>query len=163
MEEDKNPVEIKVIPFSELLKLILSTSSFQIKYSIKLDPEFISILNQILISNPNYFDSIQQSFNSIIEDKKIDVNDIPAIITLLSNLYKILYSQKINDIVKGISTDKCLTILKFVIEVIIKENMNDNEKEMETIKIINSLIDTCGDLILIRKSLKTPTSFSFIK
>jgi hypothetical protein len=160
---EENPVEIKITPFSELLKLILSTSSFQLKYSIKLDPEFISILNQILISNPNYFDSIQQSFNSIIEDKKIDVNDIPAIITLLSNLYKILYSQKINDIVKGISTDKCLTILKFVIEVIIKENMNDNEKEIETIKIINSLIDTCGDLILIRKSLKTPTSFSFIK
>lgn len=161
MEEIK--VDVIDTSFSKLLKLILSSSVDQIKYTILLDSELISILNLLIDSNPSYFDSIQEPFNSIIEDKKIDVNDIPAIINLLSNLYRILYNHKIKDIVKGISVEKCIIILKFIVEIILKENIKDEDKEKELIQKINNLIDVCGELILIRKSLKTPTSFSFLK
>jgi len=160
---DVNNIEIKpVSPFSDILKQIILTSSFQDNYSIKLDSELISILNKILSTNPTYFDNIQQSFNLIIADQKIDINDIPAIISLLSNLYKILYSHNIKDIVKGISIDKCSIILKFVIDVIIKNNIEDIEKQTAIISIANNLIDTCAELIIMRDSLKTPTSFSFM-
>jgi len=158
-----NDIEVKsIISFSENIKLILSASSFQDKYSIKLDPEFISILNMILSSNPTYFDNIQESFKSIIADQKIDMNDIPAIISLLSELYKILYNHNIKDIVKGISIDKCIIILKFVIDIIIKDSIDDNEKQETITVVINSLIDVSSELIIMRDSLKTPTSFSFL-
>jgi hypothetical protein len=160
---DVNVTEVKQLPsFPDILKQILSTTTFQNNYSIKLDSELISILNKILSTNPAYFNNIQESFNSIIADQKIDINDIPAIISLLSNLYKILYSHNVKDIVNGISIDKCSIILKFVIDVIIKDSMVENEKQTAIISIVNTLIDTCAELIIIRDSLKTPTSFTFL-
>jgi hypothetical protein len=161
MEEIENQPISNLKPiFSELIKLTLSTSSFQDKYIIKLDPELISILNKIIHSNPEYFNNLEISFNQIIADQKIDFNDIPIIIILLSDLYKILYDHKINEIVKGLSVEKCVIILKFVINLILKENINDEEKLNSITNIINNLIDASSQLIIIRKSLKGKSCYT---
>jgi hypothetical protein len=161
MEEIKNPSFSNLKPiFSELIKLTLSTSTFQDKYAIKLNPELILILNKIIHSNPEYFNKLEISFNQIIADQKIDFNDLPIIITLLSDLYKILYDHKINEIVKGLSVEKCVTILKFCINIILKENINNEDTQISITNIIDNLIDVSSQLIIMRKSLKGKSCYT---
>jgi len=40
--------------------------------------------------------------------------------------------------------------------------MVKNEKQTTIITVLNTLIDTCAELIIMRESLKTPTSFTFL-
>lgn len=136
------------------LKLILTTSSFQDKYNVKLNPEIMSILNQILNINPDYFNSVETLFLEIINNKTVNPANIPEVILLVKKLYEILYGIKVKDVINGISIDTCVTILKFIVNVLIIDNIEDTAESSLLVLTIDTIIDSCAQLITIRKILK---------
>ena len=149
-EELKEPIIIVdvVKTFSEKLEILLS-SSFQEKYEIKLDPLIIKLLLNILKSNSDYFNSSEELILKIIKDNKINIDDTSNILLLLKNLYEILYNLKNKDI------NNSVIILKFIINVIIIDNMTNKEYIDKLTLSINTIIDTSSELISIRKILKS--------
>ena len=143
-------------PFVELLEYVSSNS--QDKYSIKLTQEIINLLNIILKSNPEYFNSFDKIFSSIIIDDKINTNDIPELILLLQKLYEILFDLNVKDIKKGLSINTCKLIIKFIIDVIITEKISNTEKRKELLDIISILIDAGCELITFRQKLKNKSN-----
>jgi len=136
------------------LKLILETSSFQDKYNVKLNPEIMSILNQILNINPDYFNSVETLFLEIINNKTVNPANIPEVILLVKKLYEILYGIKVKDVINGISIDTCVTIFKFIVNVLIVDNIQDSAESSLLVLTIDTIIDSCAQLITIRKILK---------
>ena len=152
----KNTEELKesiiidevVKTFSQKLEILLN-SSFQEKYEIKLNPEIITLLLNILKSNFEYFNSSEGLILGIIKDNKINIDDTPNILLLLKNLYEILYKLKNKDI------NNSVIILKFIINVIIVNNIINKEDIDKLSLTINTIIDTSSQLISIRKILKS--------
>lgn len=144
--------------FVQTLKLILATSAFQDKYNVKLNPEIMSTLNEILNINPNYFNSVETLFLEIINNKVINPANIPEIIILVKKLYEILYNINIKDVKEGVSINTCVTIFKFIVNVLIIDNIEDNQESALLIFTIDTVIDTCAELITIRKILKNTNS-----
>lgn len=146
--------------FVQTLKLILATSTFQDKYNVKLNPEIMSTLNEILNINPNYFNSVETLFLEIINNKVINPANIPEIIILVKKLYEILYNINIKDVKEGVSINTCVTIFKFIVNVLIIDNIEDNQESASLIFTIDTVIDTCAELITIRKILKNTNTNS---
>jgi len=144
--------------FVQTLKLILSTSAFQDKYNVKLNPEIMSTLNEILNINPNYFNSVETLFLEIINNKVINPANIPEIIILVKKLYEILYNINIKDVKEGVCINTCVTIFKFIVNVLIIDNIEDNEESALLIFTIDTVINSCAELITIRKVLKNINS-----
>jgi hypothetical protein len=148
-ELKKSPIIIDDIKtFSQKLEILLNTS-FQEKYEIKLNQLNITLLFNILKSNSYYFNFSEKIILKIIKDNKINIDDIPNILLLLKNLYEILYKLKNKNI------NDSVIILKFIINVIIVNNI-ENKEDGDKLKLsINTIIDTSSELISIRKILKS--------
>jgi hypothetical protein len=148
-ELNEKTVIIEIVKtFSQKLEILLN-SSFQEKYEIKLNPSIITLLLNILKLNSDYFNSSEELILKIIKDNKINIDDIPNILLLSKNLYEILYKLKNKDIKDSI------IILKFIINVIMVDNITNKEDINKLTLLINNIIDTSSELISIRKILKS--------
>ena len=133
--------------FVDNLVTALSSTTFDDKYSVKLNKDLINILK----SNPEYFNSFEKIFLDIISDNKINPSDIPNLLLLLKKLYEILFN--INS--KGISIDTYKSILKFIVDIIVTEKVSDVQKRQELLSLVHILIDTSCELITFRQVLKS--------
>ena len=72
--------------------------------------------------------------------------------------------MNIKEIKNGVTIDICSDILKFVIEVIINKNINDEVEKKILITAISNLINASSELIIVRKNLKLKnySFFSFL-
>jgi hypothetical protein len=133
--------------FSKILELSLLSDLD--KYYIQLNPELILILTNLIKTNPDYFNSIEITILDILNNNKtINIENLPIIITLLKDLYKILYNLNIKNIYY---TE---LILGFVINILLIYNINNEIERNEIFKKFNTIIITCTDLIDFRKVLK---------
>jgi len=91
-KEEKEPMlEIK-----SLLNLLIITSvrtEMQDKYGLTQD--FVKILQSIIQVNPNFFFKIESSFKKIVEDNKIDSDDVPELMSLFASMYELIFSLKL--------------------------------------------------------------------
>ena len=117
-------------------------------YSIQITPEMKTILTKLL-NDTAYFDEVEQCLKDIVQDDKIDSNDVPKILILISNLYKKLHGLKIK-----FNEKLCGDILKFIFDIAIKEGIvKINNKNIELMKCVYSIIDTSISLMLTKKEL----------
>ena len=144
LENNKDTIINTNKTFSERLQILLS-SSFDKKYEIKLNPVLIKLLLTILKLNNEYFTFVEELFLKIINNKKINSDDVPNILLSLKNLYEILYVLKNKDI------NNSVIILKFIINVIMVDKSN---KDNDLLLSIFTIIDTSSELISLRKKLK---------
>ena len=126
---------------SQYVTLILTVTDVENKYSLTIDSKLKSILTTLL-STGTYFDKIEQTFKDIVQDNKIDANDVPKIMILLVDLYTTLKNAKIT-----FNKELCGEVLKTVFTVIIKEKLIPvTDKEKELIRCIYDIIESSVQL-----------------
>jgi hypothetical protein len=120
-----------------------------------LNKEYIDILNSLVGKSPKLLNDIEKSMFEIMKDGKIDSNDIPYLITIIQKLYEFLFSLKI----KNIQTEKraaiCAEIIKFIVQVLIKERRIkvDINKQDVFLSQFNALMDSCISLLSLQSGL----------
>jgi hypothetical protein len=120
-----------------------------------LNKEYIDILNSLVGKSPKLLNDIEKAMFEIMKDGKIDSNDIPFLITIIQKLYEFLFSLKI----KNMSTEKraaiCAEIIKFIVQVLIKERRIKVEpsKQETFLNQFNALMDSCISLLSLQSEL----------
>jgi hypothetical protein len=144
---------ISINTLAQTLQLILSSSELD-KYSLQLDPKLIKLLLDVIKLNPEYFNTIDNTISVILTNGKVDSSDIPNIIILLKELYKMLFELNVHDIKKGLNISSCELILKFIINVVLVDKISDQNQRTELLNSIDNIISIGAELITIRKILK---------
>lgn len=126
------------------------------KYNIILDKKTVDVISLVIKSNPQIFGKISDTLKNILNDGKINSKDIPEILNLIKEIYEIIYNIKVNKITKNNIVDITSDILKFLVHLLVQDDIIKVHDKDEFIKEIFVLIDTTMTLIKLTKTLKTP-------
>ena len=133
---DENELRKDVNTLSHCITLLLATTDVADKYALVIDGKTSSILNTLL-ENDKYFDIIEDMFKGIIQDGKIDANDVPLIMNLLVDLYVLLKNKKLK-----FTLFDCGEVLKTIFTVLVKEQIIPiNDKEVELLHCLYKIIE----------------------
>jgi hypothetical protein len=123
----------------DLSKILLENVNMP---SYNLTKDEIVWIETFIKSSPDTFSGIISDINVIISDGKINMQDVPAIVKLLSDIY---HSNALN--IKIVTNPKnIVSFIKFTFDVIIECELiplSDVEK-----KIIESIVDSSLSLLL---------------
>ena len=124
----------------QLLTDLLEKDPTMQKCSVKLNQQTVLFLNELLQKCPQDLEKFQELFAEITEDGKIDVHDVPQILSLLKTIYSMATKFKhikvtVDDIIK--MTQLILTQVAHIKGV--------NQK---TINQILSIVETASDLLI---------------
>jgi len=82
------------------LEAIMASYELQEKYSTKLTPYSLQVVEKLIKKNPEFFRMVESTLLRNINDSKIQTTDVPYIISIVAYLYTILSAIKHeNDIV----------------------------------------------------------------
>ena len=156
IEEMKEEVINKTLEIKSLLNLLIIISvrqDMQEKYG--LTPELVKILQLIIQKNSAFFFKIEDSFKKILEDNKIDSDDVPELMSLFSAVYELLFSLKLTASTIDIS-NICGELIKLTFNIMLAENIIifESSGSEETLKIFNALVDSSISLIKLSKTIK---------
>jgi hypothetical protein len=122
---------------SQCISILLVSNDDLNKYSLVIDKKTRAILENLLDVDSKYFDTIEELFKSIIQDDKIDANDVPLVMNLLVELYLTLKTKQFT-----FSLANCGEVLKVIFTVLIKEKIIPiNEKEAELLRCLYNIIE----------------------
>jgi len=147
----------KTLEIKSLLNLLIIISvrpDMQEKYG--LNQELVKILQLIIQTNSTFFFKIEESFKRILDDNKIDSNDVPELMSLFSSVYELLFSLKLKTNTIEMS-NICGELIKLAFNIMLTEGLiifetpSGNE---ETLKIFNALVDSSTSLIKLSKTVK---------
>jgi len=147
----------KTLEIKSLLNLLIIISvrmDMQEKYGLK--PDLVKIMQLIIQTNSVFFFKMEESFKRILEDNKIDSDDVPELMSLFSSVYELLFSLKLKVGTIEIS-NICGELIKFAFKIMITESLiifetaSGNE---ETLKTFNALVDSSISLIKLSKTVK---------
>jgi len=135
-----------------VIRLLLASDQSLTTYTVQLNPELIHMLSILMSEHKEYFVSIEDTFVEIVKDNKINASDVPNIILLILNLYALVCSTKMNK--SPIESSRIM--LKFIFNVIVKEKIVKVDNEEELFRCLNTLVDSCIELVIFQK--KTSSS-----
>jgi hypothetical protein len=146
----------KNLDIKSLLNLLIIISvrqDMQEKYG--LSQELVKILQLIIQTNSVFFFKIEESFKKILEDNKIDSDDVPELMSLFSTVYELLFSLKLKTSTIDIS-NICGDLIKLTFNIMLTENIIifESSGSEETLKIFNALVDSSISLIKLSKTVK---------
>jgi hypothetical protein len=147
----------KTLEIKSLLNLLIIISirpDMQEKYG--LNQELVKTLQLIIQTNSAFFFKIEESFKRILEDNKIDSNDVPELMALFSSVYELLFSLKLTGNTIEMS-NICGELIKLTFNIMLTESLIIFETASgndETLKIFNSLVDSSISLIKLSKTVK---------
>tara|TARA_E500000178_G_scaffold324386_1_gene350750 strand:+ start:865 stop:1629 length:765 start_codon:yes stop_codon:yes gene_type:complete len=138
VESEKNAVLEDMTNLANLVALLLSQDDRMKKYNLPISHEAKLVLSKLL-SIDHYFDDVQDIMNDIVRDNKIDARDVPKIMLLLTELYKML--QQIKDV--KFDEKLCGEILKILFNIALKEQLIPiAEQDIELLKCLYDIVDT---------------------
>lgn len=149
--------------FINLLEILVKTDGIKSEINIKLTDKTRVGFLYIIKSHPEFFSDFEKTIVLILADNKIDIDDLPHLTKLIIQLYKIIHTLKQIKYTDDEKLNVCSTIIKFIIQVMVKEkkiNMCDLSEEDFLVKI-EEFIDSCIGLIEISKILKGTTCGCF--
>jgi len=151
-EIQKGTLEIKSL--LNLLIIISVRPDMQEKYG--LNQELVKILQLIIQTNSAFFFKIEESFKRILDDNKIDSNDVPELMSLFSSVYELLFSLKLKTSTIEIS-NVCGELIKLAFNIMLTEGLiifETPDGNEESLKIFNALVDSSISLIKLSKTVK---------
>jgi hypothetical protein len=166
------------MPNSDLKLLLMNYITNNVDTKIKIPHNTVEILKVLIKNSSNEFDKISVSLQEIIEDNVIDFKDVPALIILIENLYKLImrHRKKLAPYNANTLAITSGEILKIIIKILVEmehfnlssfiridvqddenksnndENSSSNINQLDKQKLIinsNQFIDACVKLILI--------------
>lgn len=129
-----------------------------------LNKEYIDILNSLVNLSPLLLNDIETAIFEIVKDGKIDSNDIPYLITIIQKLYKFIFSLKIRKLTTEKRCAYCAEIIKFIVNVLIKERRIKVEpsKQEDFLIKFNALMESCILLLNLQSSLLSKGCLSWL-
>jgi len=109
---------------------------------INLNDESIKVITLILGSNTTIFDGISQHIKYVIDDKVIDVNDIPPLILIIKDIININTAQ-INKL--KLTRDQIIIFIKNILFILIESEIikvKDKEIVKQLIELSVQLLST---------------------
>jgi hypothetical protein len=134
----KNTVLQDMTNLANLVALLLSQDERMKKYNLPVSHEAKLVLSRLL-SVDGYFDNLEAIMKDIVHDNKIDARDVPKIMLLLTELYKMLQQ------IKEVKFDErlCGEILKTLFNIALKEQLIPvAEQDIELLKCLYEIVDT---------------------
>uniref|UniRef100_A0A6C0DQA6 Uncharacterized protein n=1 Tax=viral metagenome TaxID=1070528 RepID=A0A6C0DQA6_9ZZZZ len=131
------------------LEAILASYELQEKYSTKLSAHSLNVIEKIIKTKPEFVRIVESTFIRNVNNNEIEANDIPYIISIISHLYSLLGSMNLDSRTESIP-DTCNYILKFLISVIIREQLVKIDDETSAVLLIlccENIIDACVKLL----------------
>jgi len=138
------------------IEAILASYELQEKYSTKITSHSLVVIEQIIKTKPEFFRTVESTFIRNINNGEIDANDIPYIISIITQLYNLLISMNIDNKIESIS-DTISHILKFLISVIIREQLVKIENETTSLLLIiccENIVDACIKILKLSEKEK---------
>jgi len=127
----------------QLLSTILASDSTLQKCTVKLNPETVAFLNSLLSNDQTDLEQFQQLFTEITSDGKIDLNDVPAILTLLKSLYTMAQKSETHNVTVGNITNLTQFIL-VELGTIKGVNQNNINQLLAIVQSASSLLSIAG-------------------
>lgn len=133
------------------LEAIISSYELQEKYSTRLTENSMIVIERIIKTKPEFLRIVESTLVRNINNNKIDANDVPYIISIVSQLYNVLLQLHITNYQNNETpSDTCALILKFIFSVAIRENLIkvDNETEGALLLLCcDNIVDACVKLL----------------
>ena len=137
-EEVVDDISDDVKTLAKLVELILLSQENNEKYQISISPEVQSILAK-LMDHATCLDEVEKSLKEIIKDDKINANDVPQIMLLLTSIYDVVKDFKMS----SITTKNCGDVLKVLVDIAIKEKLIViNDDTAIIIECLSNIIDS---------------------
>jgi hypothetical protein len=139
------------------LIIISIRKDMQKKYG--LTTELVKVLQLIIQKNLPFFFKIEDSFKKIVEDNKIDSDDVPELMNLFSETYELLFSLKFKTNTIELS-DICGDLIKLAFNIMLTEDLIIFESSTQelTKTTFNALVDSSTSLIKLSKTMKISAS-----
>ena len=141
----------------DLLKLSIYNPSD--KLSIKLPKHVKDLLGKLMEEDNTLFNKIETNLLNIIKDNAINASDVPDFIAILIIIYETIVNNDKTKIKKEELADTSGIVIKFIIDVLVTENVIkiEHENRDKFLLDINRLVDTCVTLVKLSKSVKAPS------
>jgi len=130
------------------------SSGDQTKENITLTSLEINVLTSILNLNPTLIVEVQESINKNLKDNNINISDIPELLSIVKKIVDAINSLK--NINKSNIPQTSSNILKFLIRVLIKENIIIVSNSEEFLTNFDKLVDSVTELITFLNVNKNP-------
>lgn len=144
-----------IAEFMSLLELLVKADKIKTEITVELNDKTRECFLYIIKNHPEFFSDFEKIFMLILEDNKIDIDDIPHITKLITKLYVIVHNLKLVKLKEEDKLHISSVILKFIIQVLVKEkkiNIGNFEVDFFLNKI-EELIDSCVNLIELNGTL----------
>jgi hypothetical protein len=119
------------------------------------------VISRLIKTKPEFFRVVESTLVRNINDNKIRANDVPYIISIISQLYNLLLVLNLEAAQEQEPpADTCGTILQFLFSVAIRENLVKVEDETNAALLLmccDNIIDACIKLL----KLKQPKPLAF--
>jgi len=139
----KNDIsEVIKLSLIQLIENLLKNNDELKKININLTPEIILFIQELLKIEPQLFEGIELSLQQIISDNKINSNDIPNLLVLITQVYDLVNKHKNN--IKNVDYyDLVKNILHIIFRIYIEKNCKDDELLLvqSSLRIIDSSIE----------------------
>ena len=129
---------------SYFMALLIDTSDAEAldKYNIRISKQMKKVIQALLLVrtsvNSTVFDNIEGIFREIIADNKIDAKDVPKVMLLIAELYKISHKTEFKFDEKA-----CGDVLKIMFLVATKEKLIPiSDEDMQLLTCLYEIIDT---------------------
>jgi len=86
------------------IETILASYEMQEKYLTKINQNSLDIISELIKTKPEYFRMVESTLVRNINNDKIDAQDIPYIITIISHLYNLLLITNLNNLTSNEQT-----------------------------------------------------------
>ena len=142
-DSENNDVMNDLTTLANLVTLLLGQDDRMKKYNLPVSDETKLVLSKLL-SVDNYFDGVEKLMKDIVHDGKIDARDVPKIMLLLTELYKM--SKQIKDV--KFDEKVCGDVLKVLFNIALKEKLIPiAEEDLELLKCLYEIVDTSITLL----------------
>ena len=140
-----------MINLIQMIETILASYELQEKYSTKLTQFCMVTIAELVKKHPEYFRMVESTLIRNIHNNKIKAEDVPYIISIVSQLHTLLLQIRFNMMKNSEPiTDTCSNILKFLFSVSLRENMVKMDSETDIMLLLlcfDSIIDSCMKLL----------------
>jgi len=138
------------------IETILASYEMQEKYLTKINQNSLDIISELIKTKPEYFRMVESTLIRNVNNDKIDSQDIPYIITIISHLYNLLLITNLNNMKSNEHTiDTCSNILKFIFSVSIRESLvviDDDTNATLLLLCFDNIVDACIKLLKVSTS-----------
>jgi hypothetical protein len=137
--------------FIQLINNIIHSENIQREKNISCSTDICFLIQYMINVEPDFFISIESAFINIVIQNKININDIPNIISSLIKLYVSLCT-----VYKNVNLgEQCGKILKIVYTILIQEKIIQIDNADEVLIFLHKLIDSCVELLTLHNKMKS--------